>query len=455
MSDIAAMGSRELLDAFRDRALSPVEAVAALGARIEAVDPGLGAFTTRCLERADQEAQMAERAYRAGARPRALEGLPLAAKDIIDSAGVRTTYGSPMFADNLPGADADALASLRAAGAILLGKSSTHEFAWGITSVNPRMGTSRNPIDPLRISGGSSGGSAVAVASHQVPVALGTDTGGSVRIPASFCGVAGFKPSYGTISRRGVWPLAPTLDHVGVIARTVEDLEPVIGVLQGTAVEPPGGDRGLRELRVGTCADLHLVTLPDDIHAVFDAAVRAAAACTRGVVALSLPDAPDIRPAFMTIQGAEAVVSHRRAGLFPQRASEYGEDVRGRLEAALGIELSDYVDACAARLMLDRQVADMLDGVDVMMTPITAVAPPLIGEEEEVDHLGELTPLRDCVMPYTMPQDLLGLPACAIPAGVDADGLPVGVQIWGRRGSDARVLQAAMGLSASGLASRE
>jgi aspartyl-tRNA(Asn)/glutamyl-tRNA(Gln) amidotransferase subunit A len=183
----------------------------------------LGAFTTLCLERASEEARSAEQAYLGGMGQGPLAGVPFGAKDVFDSEGIRTTYGSAMFSDHIPAADAAAVRRAREAGGILIGKTQTHEFAWGITSVNFLMGTSRNPWSVERFSGGSSGGSAVALAAHLVPLALGTDTGGSIRVPSAFCGIVGLKPTYGRISKAGIFPLANSLDHPGPMARTPID----------------------------------------------------------------------------------------------------------------------------------------------------------------------------------------------------------------------------------------
>jgi aspartyl-tRNA(Asn)/glutamyl-tRNA(Gln) amidotransferase subunit A len=360
---------------------------------------------------------------------------------------VPTGYGSPMFADHVPPADAAAVASLRAAGAILVGKTTTHEFAWGITSVNPRVGTPRNPIDPRRVAGGSSGGSAVAVASHQIPFALGSDTGGSVRIPSSFCGTAGLKPTFQAIPRDGVWPLAASLDHVGAMARMAGDLTPWLNELYGFRSAAPAAPAA--SARIGVCPDLHLVPLAADVQAVFDDAVTALGEIAAGVSTVVFPGADRIRPTFATVQGSEAVISHRRAGLFPARAAEYGDDVRGRLEAASSITLEQYADATTTRLTLERSCAMAFEQVDVVITPITAVPPSLIEDPDEVEHLGRQMSLRDCVLPYTVPQDLFGLPACAVAAGRDGSGLPVGVQLWGPRGSDGLVVQVAAALESA------
>lgn len=205
------MTARELLAGYAAGDFTPTEVVQAVAERIAGVDQSVGAFTTLCLERAIDEARATERGERTGP----LAGVPIGVKDLFDSEAVRTTYGSPMFEGHVPQRDAEALRRVRAAGAILVGKTQTHEFAWGITSVNELLGSTRNPWALERISGGSSGGSAVALATGEVPLALGSDTGGSIRVPAGFCGVVGLKTTYGRVSLAGAWPLARSLDHPG------------------------------------------------------------------------------------------------------------------------------------------------------------------------------------------------------------------------------------------------
>jgi len=243
------MTATELLEAYAARTLSPVEVVAELSAK----DDPHGAFWARCPERAGEEARAAEARWADGtARP--LEGVPLAVKDLFDTEGVETTYGSPMFRGYVPERDATAVAIAREAGAIVLGKTATHEFAWGYSSINDAMGTVRNPRDRERVAGGSSGGSAAAVADGLAPLALGTDTGGSIRVPAAFCGVYGLKPTFGRVSLDGVWPLARTLDHAGPIAGSIRDLRLFYEVLARPL-------EIVSVLRAGVCPDLHLARI--------------------------------------------------------------------------------------------------------------------------------------------------------------------------------------------------
>jgi aspartyl-tRNA(Asn)/glutamyl-tRNA(Gln) amidotransferase subunit A len=414
--------------------------VDALLARIAEVDPGLGAFMELCPERAHEEALACEQAYLRGGAEGALAGVPFAVKDLFDSAQVRTTYGSTMFASHTPAADAAAVRRVRDAGGIMLGKTQTHEFAWGVTSVNERMGTSHNPWRPERISGGSSGGSAVALAARLVPVAIGSDTGGSIRVPSAFCGTVGLKPTYGRISTEGVWPLAPSLDHAGAMARTPADAALLFAVMdRGPSTAP---HRTLGELTVGICPDLHLVPPAPDVQVAFDAAVRTVGELGARVVEVALPGAETIFPTFGVIQRAEALRTHRNAGLYPGRRDQYGDDVRGRLESAEKVSLDDYLAATTTRERMRAAVAALFERVDLLLTPVSAGSPPPLGEET-VFHAGREIDFRELVMTYTVPQDLLGLPACAVRAGFDALGIPIGVQLTGRPWADLDVLAAA------------
>lgn len=457
MRELLHLTARELLASFRERETSPVEALDAVAEQIASVDTVLGAFNTLCLERARSEAKAAERGFRRGDTLGPLAGVPFGVKDVFDSEGVRTTYGSPMFAGHIPRADAEAVRRAREAGAVLVGKTQTHEFAWGISSVNTLLRTSRNPWATDRISGGSSGGSAVALASHQIPLALGSDTGGSIRVPSGFCGTVGFKPTYGRISLAGVWPLARTLDHPGTMARTPADAAVLLDAIAGydpndpATEDVPLGDveaalaQGLEATVVGHCPDLHQVPLAPDVMDVFEAALARVRELATRVELVELPEARTAYETFGVIQRAEALHTHREAGLYPDRVGEYGHDVRSRLERATKDDVRDYLRAAAERQRLRAGFARVFRQVDVLLTPASAGSPVLIGEES-LEHRGSTIEVRELVMSYTVPQDLAGLPTCALRAGFDQLGIPVGVQFTGAPWADAVVLGAAHAL---------
>ncbi len=429
VSSLADLSAVEMRARFLARELSPVEVLDATEARIAEREPELNAFITLTLDAARDQARAAERAYRDGTAE-ALAGIPVAVKDLFDTAGVRTTYGSVIFDDHVPDQDADAVRILKQAGAMIVGKTLTHEFAWGITSANPHFGPCRNPHDTERVPGGSSGGSAAALAAGMCALALGSDTGGSIRIPAAFCGVSGLKPTYGRISMRGVFPLAPSLDHAGPMARTPADVRLLYDALtqQRAEVQPA--------TRIALCPDLHLHAPDPGIQRAFDAAV---AALDADLVELNFPGAERIHPAFQRIQAAEARHSHR--SLFPAHADRYGADVKMRLERARDVSLDDYVTATAARAAVHSTFAALFEHADMLLTPIAATAPAPIAQQPP--------DFRERVLTYTVPQDMAGLPAVAVPAGVDDDGLPVGVQLTGPAGGEHRVLAAAEALYAA------
>lgn len=419
----------ELLDAFRGCELSPVEVVDELAQRIEDVEAAVNAFVTLDLERAREDAGAAEREYAEG-RARPLAGLAIGVKDIFDTAGLRTTYGSTIYGDHVPERDAELVRRLREAGAIVLGKTSTHEFAWGITSVNPHYGSPRNPWDTDRISGGSSGGSGVAVACGEVPLALGSDTGGSTRVPAAFCGVVGFKPSYGLLPTEGLFPLAPSLDHAGLLARTPGD---VSAVLEALGVLAPHG-ASVQGLAVASCRDLGPVELSSAVEDGLAAALAMFGGLGAEVTEVRAPEVRSLYETFSVIQRAEALRVHEERGLFPVRAGEYGDDVRGRLELATAVTFDDYVRASQQRRRLEAAIGRVFERADLVVTPVASITAPLFAADLSA---------RDAIMPFTTPHDLTGVPACAVRAGFDDEGIPVGVQIAGPFGADALVLAAA------------
>jgi aspartyl-tRNA(Asn)/glutamyl-tRNA(Gln) amidotransferase subunit A len=347
-------------------------------------------------------------------------GTPVAIKDLLDTAGLTTTYGSSIFAEHVPVRTAESVARLERAGYAIAGKTNLHEFAYGITSQNAHYGTVPNPRAPGRVAGGSSGGSAAAVAAGDVVLALGTDSGGSIRIPASWCGIVGFKPTYDLVPTDGCFPLAPSYDHVGPMASTVAGC---VELLRALAPEfEPQQLESLADLKVATAWIERAQPLVAE-------RVRAAATRFPHVTTLDFPF-PD--PAENALFMREVADVHR--ALFPEHAEEYDERVRTKVERCL--EVSDGEAAQAARLrdLYREHCAERLDGYDLLVTPTTAfVAPPATVDEREIRRDG---------IRFTYPFDALGWPALALPCGSAEDGLPASVQLVAPQGADARVLAA-------------
>jgi aspartyl-tRNA(Asn)/glutamyl-tRNA(Gln) amidotransferase subunit A len=345
------------------------------------------------------------------------DGIPLAVKDLFDTAGLVTTYGSIIFEGHVPDRSAEAVRVLEAAGYAIAGKANLHEFAYGITSQNPWYGSVPNPVGPGRTAGGSSGGSAAALAAGLVEAALGTDSGGSIRIPAACCGVVGFKPSHGRVSLEGCFPLAPSFDHVGPMARSVEGCRRMMDAfgLGARSLE------SLEEVSVG-------VAWSELADPLVRARVEAVAARFPRRRDLDLPLAEMLAPVFM----GEVAEVHR--DLFTREADRYGENVRYKVRKALALEADVYSRAVAERERYRERMAAACADVDLVLTPTLAfVAPP--AESEELA-------LRAAMIRFTFPFNALGWPALAMPCGAAELGLPASVQLVSPHGDDALVLAA-------------
>jgi aspartyl-tRNA(Asn)/glutamyl-tRNA(Gln) amidotransferase subunit A len=448
---------------IRDRKLSPVELTNASLALIEALEPRLNAFITVTGEQALAAAREAEKAIAAGEYRDRLHGIPVAIKDILGMAGVRMTAASKILADNVSAEDAEATARLKSAGAVILGKLNLHEFAYGATGVNPHYGPARNPWDTERITGGSSSGSAASVASGECFAALGTDTGGSIRIPASLCGIVGLKPTYGRVSKRGVIPLSWSLDHIGPLTRTVEDAALVLQAIAGhDPLDESSSERdvpdyiaalrdGVTGLRVGVPKEYFFDKVDPTVESAVRGAIQTLSDLGATVVEVSLPHIADLPGALMAIQLPEALTYHKH--WLAERAQDYGEDVRYRLELGANYTAVHYVQAQRLReLALQAWRQDVFSKVDLVATPTTPIpATPI----EQGDLQTTLNLIR-----FTNPVNLLRLPAISLPCGFTARparpegraeprgsgsavGLPIGLQLIGRWWDEATVLRAA------------
>lgn len=414
--------ARQLAAAVRADRTDPVELVERALARARECEP-LAALVHVDPEEARREAR--ERAAQ-GRDGGPLHGVPVVVKDLYDVAGQVTRAGSRVPAGPPAGRDATAVARLRAAGAVVLGRSRTHEFAWGLTTWHPTDGGTRNPWDLDRTAGGSSGGSAAAVAAGIVPLALGTDTGCSIRLPAAWCGLVGHKPTHGSVPLDGVVPLAPSLDVGGALARDVDDARLALEVLTGRRLPRPEPLDGGRLGRVRTDG------LPRPLADVLDAS---------GARDVELPMADRLPAVYAAVQGSEALAWHRSTRRWPDHAGAYGADVRARLERSAALSHAEVEDARRLRERLRAEVAGLFQDVDLLLLPVAACGPSRTAAPDDRPDGGG--PLRSAVLPWTVLANLCGLPACAVPVGRDDDGLPVALQVVGRPGEDARVLDAA------------
>lgn len=437
----------EAADLIARRKISPVELVRACLARIERLDSVLNTFITLTGDSALEAAQRAELEIREGNIRSPLHGIPLAIKDLFETKGLLTTAGSLFCKEYIPEADAWVVEKLKAAGALNLGKLNLHEIALGVTNVNPHFGPCRNPWNTLRVSGGSSGGSASALAACLVYGALGTDTGGSIRIPAALCGVVGLKPTYGRVSLRGVIPLSWNLDHAGPLGRCVKDVALLLQTMAGYdghdpyCADIPVDDYqehlkdGVKGWRIALGSDEYFREITDSEvwHAV-QIASQVFESLGAQVVQVEFPGARQAARANGLMTPADAAAFHQER--LESHPEMFGADVRQRLQTGAAFSATEYILARRTQSLLRHQFARFFDDYDILLTPTTPIAAPPIEGPDAVEQARLLTR-------FTAPFNLTGLPALSIPCGFTREGLPVGLQMIGRPWAEAKILRAA------------
>ena len=432
--------------------LSPVELVAAHLERIEETDERLNSFVTLLADHAKKAAASAEAEIQGGNYRGVLHGIPIGLKDLYYTKGIRTTVGSKIMGDFIPAYDAAVTERFREAGAVLLGKLQMHEFALGATSENPHHGPAHNPWDTSRITGGSSGGSGSSVAAGQCMATLGSDTGGSVRIPASACGIVGHKPTFGRVSRVGVFPLSNSLDTVGPMTRTVRDAAIVMNAIAGyderdqSSADRPDEDftrllgQDISGLRVGIPQDYFYDIIDDGVRAAVLQAAGKIEDLGAHVEECSIPalnDSISISGTILLTEAAEIHLDNLR-----NHAGDFGADVRGRLEEGAMNPAVTYIAAQRSRTGFNRAIADAMKTYDILLAPSTAAPAPKIGED--IVEVNGQTEHKLALMPrLTRPHNVCGIPTVSVPCGFSSDGLPIGMQLAARPFEDALALQVA------------
>jgi aspartyl-tRNA(Asn)/glutamyl-tRNA(Gln) amidotransferase subunit A len=435
----------EVSQAVQKKELSPVELAQACLERIERLNPKINAFITVTAEAALDRARAAEAEIMRGEWKGPLHGVPLALKDLAETAGVKTTGGSAVLKDFVPTTDAEVVRRLKAAGAVLLGKLNLHEFAYGGSGTISHFGPVRNPWNTGYITGGSSSGSGAAVAAGMCYGAIGTDTAGSIRLPAAYCGITGLKPTYGLVSTRGIIPMSWSLDHVGPMARTVADAALILQAIAHYDPQdfycqkfppvyyPSAIEESSAALRLGVPRDFWKAVDGEISHAV-DVALAELGKMTAGVQDISMSTEVD-----RTVVQCEPYACHQK--YLPQHEQDYDPETLRRIRSGADITAAKYISAYRDMLRDRRQVLEVFEKVDLIITPTSPGMPPSFAELEAApDQLRgkELFILRN-----TRPLNVLGLPALSIPCGFSKSGLPIGLQIIGAPGAEGVVMSLA------------
>ena len=450
--EICYMSAGDLSKLVQSKEISPVEIIEAHLTRIDATEPVLNSFITLLADQARKSARQAEKDIQAGRYKGPLHGIPVALKDLYNTGGVRTTSGSRIFDTFIPTEDCTVAAKFHQAGAILLGKLNMHQFAYGPTGENPDYGHMHNPWNPDMVTGGSSGGSGSAAAAGQCTITTGSDTGGSIRIPAALCGIVGLKPTYGLVSRYGLSSLSWSLDHPGPMTRTVEDTAITMNVIAGhdpkdvasAKVDIPDYTSALtgdvKGLRIGIVKEYFEAPLDPQVRKAVMDAISLLESMGAEIKEVSYPMFNQSQAISSTVLMAEATAYHR--DLLEKDGHQLYEPVRQRLEAGLFISAAEYLRAQQARSIFDQQGRRLLDEVDLLAGPTEPVTAPeilaskVMAGEQEVGVVGALTQ-------YTRPYNINGFPAISVPCGFSDDGMPIGLQLAGRPFDELTVLRAA------------
>jgi aspartyl-tRNA(Asn)/glutamyl-tRNA(Gln) amidotransferase subunit A len=425
----------ETAEHIRRREISPVELVRECLETIARLNSTLNAFITVTAESALAEAQEAEREIQSGNWRGPLHGIPIGLKDIIDTAGIKTTAASAVFRDRVPAEDADVVKKLKTAGAVMIGKQNLHEFAYGGSSLISHFGPVRNPVNPEFIAGGSSGGSAAAVAAGMCYAAIGTDTAGSIREPAAICGVVGLKPSYGLVSTRGIIPLSQSLDHAGPITRSVEDVAIVLDAI----AESPGNhcqdlNVGIGDFVLGVPRKYFYEDLDSDIAAAIEEAIERLAGMVKEVREVECPVNQD-----RTVFNAESHAYHRDK--IASSADLYDPETLRRLRTGDAVSETEYQSALAELKRVRQKIGEAFRDVDLLVTPAVPAPTPRISDLlKDISHL---RPAEIVLLRNTRPVNVWRLPAISVPCGFNSQGLPIGLQIIGPAKGEAKVLRAA------------
>jgi aspartyl-tRNA(Asn)/glutamyl-tRNA(Gln) amidotransferase subunit A len=463
LQDINNLTIRHVSKLIASRKISCLELVDATIERIEKLNPKLNAFITILDQYAKREARHADSLIKQGKYLGPLHGIPISLKDLIYIKGIRSTSGSKILADFVPNYDSTVTRRLRKAGAIIVGSNNLHEFASGITGINPHYGPSKNPWDINRMSGGSSGGSAVAVSSGMSLASIGTDTSGSIRVPASLCGIFGLKPTYGRVSKYGVMPLAPSIDHVGPLARSAWDIAVLLQVIAGydrmdpSSAKVPvpdylkeisstegrtGNNASSRNFKIGIPKQFFFDMIEQKVMEIFRAFVERLQGC--GITTISNVDVEGTDKIFETwrpIRLAEASSIHNE--WIVSRRQEYGEDVRRMLEMGLEITAVKYINALYKwREKIKDAFLKAMSGFDALLVPTTIIPAPFL-DQKEVNIEGKTIDVYSSLSKLTTVFDITGLPALNIPAGLIDSKLPMGVQLVGRPFDELRIIKIA------------